>query len=269
MIKLKSLLIILSLFVAVNVVLTGCKKENDDPKDHGIEDYYLSRGYSRELDPSAVWDTVEFKYDAEWRLTDFDELHLTYNSNGTLQKAEHIYYTLTFFYNSSAQIEQMVMDDDTYADTISLFYGTNGRISYSKRTMANADTHYSYDAEGRIIKEEYYIGTQLYGTSIYQWENGNLVRLESPHILEEYQFDAKVNYAKAMHFPKELLVAIQLGMVMDTRALNENNCTFERETIDGHVEHSSTYEMQEYNEAGLPLKIKSPSQEIIFEYLKR
>lgn len=267
--NLKSILIILSLFAAANVVLTGCKKENDDPKDHGIEDYYLTRVYSRELDPTAVWDTVEFAYDAEWRLTDFGKLHLTYNTDGTLHKAEHVYYTLRFFYNSSAQIEQMVMNNDSYADTISLFYGNDDRISYLTNTLSDRETHFSYDAEGRIIKKEHYYGPQLYLTTTYEWVDGNMVRSESSNSLEEFQFDTKMNYAKAMHFPKELLVAIQLEMVMDMRALNENNWIFEQVTVDGDIEYSSTCEMEEYNEAGLPLKLKSQGEEVIMEYEKR
>lgn len=249
------------------VAFAGCKKNEEDENNKSLDDIFIVQVYSKEKAPEAVWDTSDYSYNANGKLLENDNFHISYNEDGTLQKVVYSNNQLSFFYDESKKIDLLIRIEDDEVDTIRLFYGSDSKLSYSTNSNNDTEIHYTFNSEGKITKKDAYINDFLMGSKSYTWVNGNMVRYESGTVVGEFQFDTKVNFFKVWHMPEEFLLTIQLELIMDIMALGENNCTYFEIKTGDISEYDETLTITEYNEAGLPVKMESESEfyEVLYE----
>lgn len=239
-------------------VITGCKKDEDNPQPEPAdkfaniflvkEIFKLDDGTERQYD---------YIYDSLGRIKTASNMNFFYNSDGTLKRMEASSNYLKFHYDNQKRIVKLVyfIHQVGEPDTIQLFYSSSNKPDSAYHWLYGWRERFQYWPNG-LIKRIDLITPGLEGYETFEWENGNLVKLEQQGVSYHYEFDDKPNFAKAMHLPKEFSLAVELRMdpFGESELIMQNNLIKTTQIIDQQEPVLLEYPVLEYNQAGLPTK---------------
>ncbi len=264
---------VLCLVSSILILLTGCKKDNDDqdvPEE--FANTFLVERIDRIINNPEEVNHFYYEYDSLNRITKFDLAELIYNNDGTLKSVTYSYgdYML-FTYDGSKRISKLVYYLKTieHNETIDFFYSKGDKPDSALYNSLNTIAKYTFGSDGKVNSINFRIDTIDYIVE-QTWENGNLVRYYEPSNIEiKYEYDSNPNYAITMHLPPEYILMTELYLAVDIRIelLTKNNMIKETYFFGQNPPVTYIDSISEYNACGLPLKLTKRSQtsELIYE----
>lgn len=275
--KTKNLILICALFTGLFV---GCKKEDNNPEPvDQFANVFLTEKIVTYVNSTDEPGHIYYTYDSLGRITASDDLKFYYNPDGTLNKIVQTWGdSILYRYNSAKQLSRLIIDDYPISkiDTVDLFYTNGVKPDHSTGTNYETTSRYSYGQDG-MIDTLWSSSKYLSIRYAYQWQNGNIQKIEltqadDPLLYDTdvFEYDSKPNYALTMHFPKEFMLSVELTLALDftTWLLPKNNVV--RHTYhDQYNNVTNTYisTVIEYNDLGLPAKIDQGDKviELLYE----
>ncbi|MFA5971700.1 MAG: hypothetical protein WC780_05050 [Lentimicrobiaceae bacterium] len=308
----KKIVFIAIVALTVSFVTNSCSKDtnSNDPDDPTNVETYLTKEIIKKSSGTLYTMNSMYFYDNSKRLKKIVveeitysnskssyEVDFIYNTDGTLDKtiSSDGYVSIFRYINNklSKVIETGTDWNDTYNDTLYLYYDNSGQIlkttefsywsfssgSVNKREEAD---EYELNSNGRItqIKKTF----KKYGNGeldihnmeiiIYEYSsNGNLISSnsvktdiltnEESWIKYQYEYDAKLNYWPTKHFPKEYLF---IEMLYPDDVYSSNNTTLSTYTSSSGDYEANIRNITNYNSNGYPITITANWGSIELEY---
>jgi len=281
------------IFLCSVTIFISCSKDNSsDPIAPTIDNIYLSKETVSEDNYS--WDInyfydnlnrpLKIVYSGEFNST----TEFSYNTDGTLFKVIGKNFTEEYHYKNQ-KLEFIITQGTQIIDTAFFNYNNSGVLISSEQKGQRGSlsdlpvlVKYSFDSKGYLLsRAENNIDTgneTLYDSTFYTWNaNGNLTGLTEVNniwggrqkTIYTYDYDSKIYYRKAIHYPKEFLFIMGLSPDTDENCICNNNCIIEKETNSIGEQSTTAFSIPDYSTSNYPLKIVGEHSTIQIEYIEK
>ena len=232
--------------LAVSIIFCGCSKDKDDNNGNGNGEEKVQLLKTMTIGGDYI---IEYVYDEDDRITAILEY-----SNGVLQNTE------TFTYSGNDLIKV-----DIHGDDLSFNFSRNGNlITNNEMNGGNPRvTTIELNSDGYPIKSEGdgYFG----GTTIYQYQDGNLVKVSQSDSYSSFDAQFKYDDKKSPFYhcktPKWFMIMYYYKNCFGIK----NNMT---EVFVKYSDHENSTKLEyEYDDNGFPTKILDYGEfELTFTY---
>jgi hypothetical protein len=279
-------------FCSITIFISCSKDDTSNPIVPTTDNIYLSKEIVSEYyDRWYSWN-INYFYDnlnRPLKIVYSGDFHYTteysYNTDGTLLKIIDKNSTEEYRYKNQ-KLAFIITQGSQSIDTAFFNYNNSGVLISSEQKGWRGSLYnlpvlvkYSFDSKGYLLsraENNIVIGNEtLYDSTFYTWNaNGNLTVLtevtntfvgRQQKIIYTYEYDDKINYQKAIHYPKELLFVMGLSQ----NWICTNNCILEKVTNSIGEPYSNAFKIPDYSTSNYPLKIVGEHSTIQLEYIEK
>lgn len=277
---------------SVTIFISCSKDDSSDPIVLTTDNIYLSKEIVSEDNYS--WN-INYFYDNLNRPLKIiysgafnSTTEFSYNTDGTLLKLIGKNFTEEYRYKNQ-KLEFIITQGSQSTDTSFFNYNNSGVLISSEQKGQRGSlsdlpvlVKYSFDSKGYLLsRAENNIETgneTLYDSTFYTWNaNGNLTGLTEVNniwgsrqkTIYTFEYDNKIYYRKAIHYPKELIFIMGLSPDTDENCICTNNCIIEKETNSIGEQSTTAFSIPDYSTSNFPLKIVGEHSTVELEYTEK